>query len=372
MREVRKEAKSVQTAIELALNDLSLRRDQVEVHVESEGSSGFLGFGAKPAVVVVREKKWRSDREGQQQGGARSRGRDRGDRGDRGGRGGDRNNRSSRGGRRHEGGRSSHGGGRSFGSKRKDPRDAYAAQPVSHEHSPEEYERVEMNPAAYAAGDNGAVSQNEPVMLAPLPETPAPEEMKPVMEQATAALGEILAKMGVTPSNMASRWDGIQSRILISFDCENPQTVIGKDGKTIEAIQYLITLMISRKRPEPIAVQADTGNYWRRIEGRIVANINAAVANVTQSGRPFRMQPMPAAQRRFIHKVLMDNPEVQTYSEGEGKWRKVVVAPKPKTEAPKAPETAVPAAAEAPAPAPVPAPEAAPVTTPETSGTPQA
>lgn len=370
MREVRKEAKSVQTAIELALNDLSLRRDQVEVHVESEGSSGFLGFGAKPAVVVVREKKWRSDRESQPQSGGRSRGRDRGGDsrgGDRGGRGGDRN-RSSRGGRRSEGGRPPQGGGRSFGSKRKDPRDAYAAQPVSHEHSPEEYERVEMNPAAYAPSDNGAVSQNEPVMLAPLPDTPAPEAMKPVMEQATTALSEILAKMGVAPTNMASRWDGVQSRILISFDCENPQTVIGKDGKTIEAIQYLITLMISRKRPEPIAVQADTGNYWRRIEGRIVANINAAVANVQQSGRPFRMQPMPAAQRRFVHKVLMDNPDVQTYSEGEGKWRKIVVSPKPKTEATKAPEAATAAPAAEAVAAPAPAPEPAP----ETSGTPQA
>ena len=61
MKEIQVEEKTVQAAVDKALKELALRRDQVEVIVLEEGKKGFLGIGAKNACVVVREKKWTGD-----------------------------------------------------------------------------------------------------------------------------------------------------------------------------------------------------------------------------------------------------------------------------------------------------------------------
>ncbi|MDE2291667.1 MAG: Jag N-terminal domain-containing protein, partial [Elusimicrobia bacterium] len=58
MKEIECEGKTVTIAVEAGLKDIGLRRDQVEVQVIDEGSAGILGFGVKPARVLVREKRW--------------------------------------------------------------------------------------------------------------------------------------------------------------------------------------------------------------------------------------------------------------------------------------------------------------------------
>ncbi|MBI5596620.1 MAG: Jag N-terminal domain-containing protein, partial [Elusimicrobia bacterium] len=58
MKEIECEGKTVTIAVEAGLKDIGLRRDQVEVQVLDEGSAGILGFGAKPARVLIREKRW--------------------------------------------------------------------------------------------------------------------------------------------------------------------------------------------------------------------------------------------------------------------------------------------------------------------------
>ncbi|NLO91956.1 MAG: hypothetical protein GX410_08225, partial [Elusimicrobia bacterium] len=64
MRETEQKGKDVQAAIEAGLAQLRLRRDQVEVVIKEKGSSGFFGIDSKPAVVVIREKRWDNNRGG--------------------------------------------------------------------------------------------------------------------------------------------------------------------------------------------------------------------------------------------------------------------------------------------------------------------
>ncbi|KAF0153828.1 MAG: single-stranded nucleic acid binding R3H domain-containing protein, partial [Elusimicrobia bacterium] len=100
MKELKIEARTIQDAVEKGLGEMSLRRDQVEVVVVSEGKKGLFGFGARPACVVLREKRWggsdedrgprrgrgdRQERGGEERGRGGERGSERG--GERGGRG---------------------------------------------------------------------------------------------------------------------------------------------------------------------------------------------------------------------------------------------------------------------------------------------
>jgi spoIIIJ-associated protein len=345
MRETRVEGKTVQAAIDKGLLDLGLRRDQVEVDVIEKGSSGFLGFGAKIAVVVVREKKWRSDRNGgNDRGGERrnernDRGGNRRDGGPRRDRNGGRNDRNDRGGNRRDGGRRPQGGGRRGGpggNKMKRDDGFYSV-------NAETFEKIPLSaltkPQQEPRQDAPVSPQQEDYQPAePMQETnaplielelkPIPQELEQSAQSAKTALGEIMTLMGLKADNITMGWDPAQSRIMLDFDCDQPETVIGKEGHTIEAIQYLIILMISRKGNTPVAVQIDTNKYWRRLESRIIAGIHRGVQEVESTGRVFRLEPMSPAMRRFVHKMLADNPKVETYSEGEGKWRKVVLRPK--------------------------------------------
>ena len=135
----------------------------------------------------------------------------------------------------------------------------------------------------------------------------------------------MLSKMGVKVSKLNAWWDGKQERILLTFDCDYPALVIGKEAKTLQSIQYLITLMISRNFNTPISVVADTQNYWNKLEEKLNKDISYALMTIRRNKRPYRFRPMSAQMRRYIHHYLAAEQDIVTVSEGEGKWRKVVI-----------------------------------------------
>ena len=137
--------------------------------------------------------------------------------------------------------------------------------------------------------------------------------------------------MGVKTENLNVWWDEKQQRILLTFDCDHPAIVIGKEGKTLEAIQYLSTLALSRHFDKPISVITDTQNYWRKAEDKLDAEIEKGISLIKNGHSVFRFRPMPAQLRRYIHRAIEGNEYVTTASEGEGKWRKVTLRPTAKT-----------------------------------------
>lgn len=278
-REIQSEGKDVATAIIRGLNELGRRRDQVEVTVIQEEKSGFLGIGGRPAIVRIIEKKWDSEHSTPMKPRSASK-------------------ESSFGGGKGRGGRK---GSKDF---KKGGRKSRA-------------ERVKTP------------KENEPQKLpsAEIQNAIVPEDMKPALQIAKETLGKMLSSMGVQAENLNVWWDGKQQRILLTFDCDHPAIVIGKEGKTLESIQYIITLVVSRRFNTPISVMADTQNYWRKLEDKINNEIDKALSMVKRTKRVYRFRPMSAQMRRYIHRFLADNLEITTISEGEGKWRKVVIKP---------------------------------------------
>ncbi|MDR1684764.1 MAG: Jag N-terminal domain-containing protein, partial [Elusimicrobiota bacterium] len=297
-KEITSQGKDVATAIIRGLNELGRRRDQVEVTVLQEEKPGFLGIGGKPAIVRSVEKKWDSEhsepRKRKEESPYAPMGRERKTSG---GRRGERGERKSAGGAKR--GRPARG---------EKPARARSAEP----REPKENEAQKLPSSEI---------QNAVV----------PDNMKEPMAQAKETLKQMLKNMGVCTENLNVWWDGKQQRIILTFDCDHPAVVIGKEGKTLESIQYLITLIISRNFENPISVMADTQNYWRKLEDKINKEIDRAAGMLKRTKRPYRFRPMPAQMRRYIHRFFAEDMDVSTISEGEGKWRKVVLKAQPKT-----------------------------------------
>ncbi len=281
LSKVKVQGKTIAEAITKGLKELHLRRDQVDVTVLEQPKKGFLGFGSKPAVVEVHKKRWNSsnlDAEIYMDVPKHRRG---------GRKGGRRNARRST--------------KRSESREMREPR-----QPRVH------------TPKA-----------NEPQLLPSeaIQHAVIPEKLQAPMAQAKEYIINVLTHMGVKPENVNVWWDEKQQRILITFDCDKPAIVIGKEGKTLEAIEYLSTLAVTRQFDMPISVVADTQNYWRKAEDKIVADIERGVEMIKNGASVFRFRPMSSQLRRYIHRAVEGNEYVQTASEGEGKWRKVTFRP---------------------------------------------
>lgn len=287
---VKVQAKDVSSAIAQGLKDLGLRRDQVEVTVLEHPKKGFLGFGSKPAVVEIRQKRWSAaeldaqiymDVPRKKRSGSHGRA----------------NNKR----RNHE----------AFNEDRRDNR----RRGRKFDRAP----RLEAREKAPKANE-AQLLPCERIQNAVIPEA-----LKAPMQEAKQYLNDILTHMGVKAENLNVWWDEQQQRILLTFDCDHPAIVIGKEGKTLESIQYLCTLALSRHFDKPISVITDTQNYWRKAEDKINAEIARGVAAV-EGGMPvYRFRPMSAQLRRYIHRALEGHATVETASEGEGKWRKVTL-----------------------------------------------
>ncbi len=117
--------------------------------------------------------------------------------------------------------------------------------------------------------------------------------------------------------------------VLIS-QVENPGLLIGRDGQTLSALQYLASCIVSRRMQASLRVQIDAGDYRERQNDKLRELALELSAKVKESGKAQSTKPMSAYQRRVVHLVLQDDAEVQTHSKGEGSLKRVVIAPKRK------------------------------------------
>lgn len=104
--------------------------------------------------------------------------------------------------------------------------------------------------------------------------------------------------------------------------------LIGHHGQTLEALQYLVSLVATRKSGDKVRVVLDIEGYRKRRE-ETLRSLAARVADrVRRSGQTVALEPMSAQERRVIHLALQDHPGVETKSEGEDPYRKIVISRK--------------------------------------------
>lgn len=101
--------------------------------------------------------------------------------------------------------------------------------------------------------------------------------------------------------------------------------LIGKRGQTLDSIQFLTSLVANNNREDYVKIKMDTENYRERRRQTIENLAKNIASKVKKTRRPAYLEPMNPYERRIIHAVLQNDKYVETYSEGEEPFRKVVV-----------------------------------------------
>jgi spoIIIJ-associated protein len=144
-------------------------------------------------------------------------------------------------------------------------------------------------------------------------------------EKAAKVLREILDQMGID-AEVSAFDDG--ERIILDAHGAESGLVIGKKGTTLDALQYLVNRLISKKPHDGPLVVVDAEGYRGRREDSLVDLAQRLAEKVVTTGRPLPVEPMSAHDRRIVHMALVDHEGVTTESEGEGLFRRVVIFPK--------------------------------------------
>lgn len=113
----------------------------------------------------------------------------------------------------------------------------------------------------------------------------------------------------------------------VLVDVAGPElgALIGRHGKTLDALQYLLNLATAKVSDEPTRVVLDVGGYRARRAEVLQRIARRAAERVERSGRRVELEPMSAVERRVVHLALQGHPEVVTRSEGEGPYRRVII-----------------------------------------------
>ena len=141
-----------------------------------------------------------------------------------------------------------------------------------------------------------------------------------------AFLSELLAKMNNPAPVLAADTD---NGLRLCIDAETMGLLIGRRGETLDAMQYLVSLVANKNRKEEgyIRVTLDTEGYRSRREETLKRLARKNALHVKQTGRPVSMEPMNPYERRILHSALQGFTGVTTHSEGEEPNRHVVIAP---------------------------------------------
>ena len=101
--------------------------------------------------------------------------------------------------------------------------------------------------------------------------------------------------------------------------------IIGRRGETLDALQYLTSLVVNKNSDEYKRVTIDIENYRQKREETLVRLADRLADRVIRYRRNVTLEPMNPYERRIIHSTLQSNEYVETYSVGEDPNRKVVI-----------------------------------------------
>jgi len=117
-------------------------------------------------------------------------------------------------------------------------------------------------------------------------------------------------------------------RVTLEIKGEDLGLIIGKRGQTIDALQYLATLVANKGKGEGyLRIVLDAEGYRKKREKTLASLAERMAKKALRSGRRVVLEPMAPQERRIIHLTLRDNGRVKTYSQGEEPYRKVVIEP---------------------------------------------
>jgi len=149
------------------------------------------------------------------------------------------------------------------------------------------------------------------------------EDPSEAIAKAEGFLRDVYQAMGMEV-DLVSTYDGEVLNVQMNGD--DMGILIGKRGQTLDSLQYLVSLVVNKGSSTYVRVKLDTENYRERRKATLENLAKNISVKVKKSRQSVYLEPMNPYERRIIHSALQGDPFVTTYSEGEEPNRKVVVA----------------------------------------------
>ncbi|MDD3268231.1 MAG: protein jag [Syntrophomonadaceae bacterium] len=115
-------------------------------------------------------------------------------------------------------------------------------------------------------------------------------------------------------------------RVRINIVGQDMGLLIGRKGETLNAVQYIIGLMLNRNREERLRVVLDVEDYRKKREESLEALALRLSDKVKRTRKNVVMRPMSSQERRIVHTILQEDPQISTFSLGDEPNRKVVIS----------------------------------------------
>lgn len=145
--------------------------------------------------------------------------------------------------------------------------------------------------------------------------------MKP--DEAKAELEALLSKLLIEKPEISIETN--IERTLLSVDSKDGHLLIGTAGETLYALNYIFRKIMERKNELVDTVVIDVNGFRKIAEERIRGIATMLGNRVLTFKHEVQMDPMPSFERRIVHSVFQDHPNITTQSDGFGKFRHITL-----------------------------------------------
>lgn len=150
------------------------------------------------------------------------------------------------------------------------------------------------------------------------------EELDTVADVALSVIRNILKHFDAEDSPI-DEYEGDDGELILDVTAPNLAVLIGRHGRTLESLQTMFSLIVSRRLGFRYPVVVDIEGYKSRRNDKVASMAHSAAARAVRQHGSVALPPMSAYERRLVHIALRDNAAVETHSEGVDPERRVVV-----------------------------------------------
>ncbi len=287
MEKIKITARDYDEAVTKALIELATGSDNLDIEVVDKGSKGFLGIGSRPCVIYVSKKQdkdlllYEEDRDFKTDYSQNI-----------------------------------------FENKEKSNKEnKYKVQTKSFD--------TEKSKPVEKVSDEGFVHETDSVKL-PRKQRKvySEEEAEAIIEDMRDFISKLFENMEINV-NMDTEFNHRDNEISVFFSSDDDiGLIIGKRGQTLDAIQYIVSLVVNKNTESYIRIKMDTENYRERRKENLEVLAKNVASKVKKFKKPISLEPMNPYERRIIHSVLQSDNFVSTRSDGDEPFRYITVIPR--------------------------------------------
>ena len=152
------------------------------------------------------------------------------------------------------------------------------------------------------------------------------EQLDEIADTAIAVLRDVLKYFNVGEVTI-DEYEGDEGELILDITGDDLAVLIGRHGRTLDALQFLVSAITVRKIGFRFPVIVDVESYKNRQRQKLETLARSSARKAAHQGRSVKLRPMTPYERRIIHVALREDPRVTTASEGEGTARHVVIVP---------------------------------------------